>query len=249
MAKKCKCPPPGAPQWVMTYGDMMSLLLVFFIMLVALSEIKEEDKYRAIVESVQRHFGMTGGAGKMPVVDDPDMSLIERLKVISLRQQQHRQHASTDDPGIEGRHTTVTRIRESMMFAVGGRITFEPGSADLSDRARRQLRQEVAELIRGYNNKIELRGHAASDELEPDRPYEDLWSLSYARARAVMEYLISDEIGIRSNRIRLVANADREPLAKKVWTVQGTEPNRRVEILVSQALVEDFTRPELSRSN
>ena len=41
--------PPGVPEWVVTYGDMMSLLLTFFIMLVSLSEVVADQKYRAIL--------------------------------------------------------------------------------------------------------------------------------------------------------------------------------------------------------
>ncbi len=47
----------GIPEWVVTFGDMMSLLLTFFIMLVSLSEIKEEETYQALVNSVQEQFG------------------------------------------------------------------------------------------------------------------------------------------------------------------------------------------------
>ena len=47
----------GIPEWVVTFGDMMSLLLTFFIMLVSLSEIKEEETYQALVDSMQRQFG------------------------------------------------------------------------------------------------------------------------------------------------------------------------------------------------
>ena len=42
MAKKGRPPPPGVPEWVVTYGDLMSLLLCFFILLAAFSEIKQE---------------------------------------------------------------------------------------------------------------------------------------------------------------------------------------------------------------
>ncbi|MCC7407982.1 MAG: flagellar motor protein MotB, partial [Phycisphaeraceae bacterium] len=62
MARKPAAPPAGAPEWVLTYGDMMSLLLCFFIMLVALSEIKEEDKFKAIATEIQKAFGIQGGA-------------------------------------------------------------------------------------------------------------------------------------------------------------------------------------------
>ena len=47
----------GIPEWVVTFGDMMSLLLTFFIMLVSLSEIKQEEKYQAMVDSFRRQFG------------------------------------------------------------------------------------------------------------------------------------------------------------------------------------------------
>ena len=47
----------GVPEWVVTFGDMMSLLLTFFIMLVSMSEIKEEKRYQAMVESLRKRFG------------------------------------------------------------------------------------------------------------------------------------------------------------------------------------------------
>ena len=59
-----------------------------------------------------------------------------------------------------------------------------------------------------------------------------------------MEFLVSPELGVEPQRIRLIANADREPLATRVYTPAAQEPNRRVEILAMEALVEDFTRPE-----
>jgi chemotaxis protein MotB len=245
MAKKCKCPPPGAPDWVMTYGDMMSLLLTFFILLAALSELKKEDEFQAIVEQVKKSFGMQGGGGRVAAPDDPKLTLMKRLESVQFLQQRHRQQSNADDPGIEGRQREVTKVREGMKFVVGGRITFEPGSAELTEYAKRQL-DAVASQMRGLNNKLELRGHAAAMELvdNDQAKFRNLWDLSYARARSVMEYLTSPELGIRAERVRLIANADREPLEKRVYTADEQEPNRRVEVLVSESLVKDFTTPE-----
>jgi len=227
----------------MTYGDMMSLLLCFFIILVALSEIKKEDQYRAIVEEVKKAFGMKGGGGKIDSSDDPKLSLMKRLEELQLRVTPKRQPSNTEDPGMEGREAQVTKVREGMLFTQGGRVTFEPGSADLSERAKRNI-GIIADLIRGYNNKIEVRGHAASMEVNVESAYSDLWTLSYARAKAVMDFLTSEKVGIRPGRIRLIANADAEPLVKRLYTTAGQQPNRRAEILVMEALVEDFVKPE-----
>ena len=248
MSKKCNCPPEGAPQWVMTYGDMMSLLLCFFIILVALSEIKKEDEYRAIVEEVKKAFGMKGGGGKVASPDDPKLSLMKRLEELQLRMTPKKQPSNTDDPGMEGKEPQVTRVREGMLFTQGGRVTFEPGSADLSDRAKRNIKT-VADLVRGYNNKIEIRGHAAAMELHAVSDFPDLWTLSYARAKAVMDFLTTAEVGIRADRIRLIANADAEPMVQRVYTSAQQQPNRRAEILVMEALIKDFTQPQSSVSN
>ncbi len=231
----------------MTYGDMMSLLLTFFILLAALSELKKEDEFKAIVKEVKQSFGMAGGGGRTASPDDPKLTMMERLKAMMIQMNRERQKSNADDPGIDGKETTVTVVREGKKFVIGGRITFEPGSADLSDSVKRQL-VIVAQRMRGLNNKLELRGHASSMEETDGLRYADLWDLSYARAKAVKDFLTSRELGIRADRVRVIANADREPLVQRVYTTQQQEPNRRVEIVVSEALVEDFTRPEQSAS-
>ncbi|MFG0249586.1 MAG: flagellar motor protein MotB [Phycisphaeraceae bacterium JB051] len=244
MAKDdCNCPPEGAPEWLVTYGDMMTLLLCFFVILVSLSEIKKEDQYRAVVEAVQKAFGMKGGGGAMPTQDNPEMSLIPRLDEVQLQRKKEKEHSNADDPGIEGREREVTKVREGQKFAVGGRITFEPGSSDLTPLAKRGLKV-VAKEIKGNNTKIELTGHAARREISVNSPYADLWALSFARAKAVMDFLTSEEVGIRPERIRLVANAENEPVKQKVYGWAQLQPNRRVEIYVIEALVSDFDRAE-----
>jgi chemotaxis protein MotB len=244
MSKKCKCPPPGAPDWVMTYGDMMSLLLTFFILLAALSELKKEDEFQAIVEQVKKSFGMKGGGGKVLSPDDPKLTLQERLEAMMRQMNKEREQSNAQDPGIDGKERTVTVVREGKRFVVGGRITFEPGSADLSEDARREL-SVLADHMRGLRNKLELRGHAAAMEAgDESLKYADLWDLSYARAKAVKDWLVADGQGLEEDRMRLIAVADREPLLKKSYTPESVEPNRRVEVFVSEALVEDFTQPE-----
>ncbi len=47
-------PPPGVPEWVVTYGDMMSLLLTFFIMLVSMAEMKQDGKVRAALNALEQ---------------------------------------------------------------------------------------------------------------------------------------------------------------------------------------------------
>jgi len=48
---------PEAPLWYVTYGDMMTLLLTFFIMIASFSEVREQEKYQAVAKSIHRQFG------------------------------------------------------------------------------------------------------------------------------------------------------------------------------------------------
>ncbi len=245
MAKKCKCPPAGAPEWVMTYGDMMSLLLTFFILLLSLSEIKKEDEWKAVVEEVKKSFGMKGGGGRLPTDNDPALTLVKILETVQNQQRKEKNTSNTDDPGMSGRDQRVTTIRPGEYIPVGGRVTFQPGSADLSDVAKRNIRSFIEQEefdIRGTNYIIELRGHAATAETDligdADR---DLWDLSYGRAKAVMGFLVSDEIGLSPKQVRLIGAADREPLKKQAYTSSQRQINRRVEVFVSENVINDYS--------
>lgn len=244
MVKRQKKQPPGVPQWVMTFGDLMSLLLVFFVLIVSFSEIIEEERYEATVEQIQESFGFKGGGGRLPTDTDPRLTFLDLQENLQRQQHRHPDRAETDHPGMDGHEREVTKVREGMQYTIGGQIMFEPASADLTEEARRQLRRlvERQERIRGTNNLLELHGHAASMELAGDRAhaFDDLWSLSHARARAVFEYL-TQEIGLKPERFRLIANADREPLLPRDYDVTQQAANRRVSIVFSESLIQHHT--------
>ena len=244
MADKCKCPPAGAPEWMTTYGDMMTLLLCFFVLIVSFSEMKKDEVSAAIISEIKEAFGIETGGGSLPTNSDPSLSLIQVLEAAKMRQSKVPNRSNTKDPGQDGREPQVTKVREGMMIAAGGRIVFEPGSDRLTDVSKSELGQ-LAEVFRGWENVVELRGHAASLELPPGGAggFDDLWELSHARAKAAFGYL-TGELGIDPARFRLTANADREPLDARAVDSAEAGVNRRVEVLVSEALKQDFTKPE-----
>jgi chemotaxis protein MotB len=244
MAMKKKCPPAGAPEWVMTYGDMMSLLLTFFILLMSLSEIKKEDEWKAMVEEVKKSFGMKGGGGRLPTDNDPALTLVKILETVQNQQRRENNTANTEDPGMSGRDQRITTVRPGDFIPVGGLVTFDPGSADLSDRAQAQIRGFIDNEefdIRGTNYIVELRGHAASAEVDRVQGGDDLWDLSFDRAKAVMGFLVSEDVGLKREQVRLIGNADREPLRKQAYTPADRQSNRRVEIVVTENVIKDYT--------
>lgn len=238
---KCKCPPAGAPEWVLTYGDLMSLLLCFFILLASLSELKSDSVWKATAQEVQRSFGMHGGGGRIPTSDQSMMNLYIKLEQIYQQQQRHRKSGETADLAVTGKELRVSQSRKDVQRGVGG-VTFEPGSADLTETSRRRLRPIVA-LVNGYTNKILLQCHASASEKGVASSYPDLWALSYARGKVVMDYLIREQ-GVAPERIRIIVNADNEPMRKREYSAALLEPNRRVDIEISDQLVDDFSKPQ-----
>lgn len=230
---------------MVTYGDMVTLLLCFFVLIVSFSEIKKKDEFQSVVEEIQKAFGMRGGGGKLPTKDDPALSLIERLESIRMRQERTPNKSNVKDPGQTGREPRVTTIREGKRYAVGSKILFEPGSSELGERNKALLIDLVSSVkLKDSTNKIEIVGHAAAMELmQDDGASGDLRVLSYQRAATVEDFLTGDEIPeayrLEGERFFLAGAADREPINPRGINSDEARSNRRVEIIVTEHIVED----------
>ncbi len=238
---KCpKCPPEGAPEWVMTYGDLMSLLLTFFIMLVAISEIKKEEKFQIVVQHIQLAFGERGGGGKTDNDDStPALTLPEWLEALMAKMNKHQNKSNTKAEGPDGEDETVTQIRKNFEQVEGGTVVFQRDSAKLNPLAEKQLTQ-VAENLKGKSNKIKIAANTSHEELksaEAIKIYPDMDSLCFARARVVKAFLL--KLGVEPKRMQIVSNSTNEPVRAGVGGIES-QPNRRVEIFASHETVDDF---------
>ena len=240
MARKEKKQEAGTPAWMVTYGDMMTLLLCFFVILVAMSEIKEDRKYEDVVRSIQEAFGFIGGAGRIPADMVSRTSMLDKMKQ-SAKPYEPSHIGESYQQGVQGKTIRISQIREGTEVAFGGPIIFDRFSAELSPEGAEQARR-VADLLRGHNTKIEVRGHATTEPLPLDAPHRDAFDLSYERARSVAEALFG--AGIRPSRIRIAAAGDSERLKEQAYTENRRAANRRVEVIVRESLVADFSGDE-----
>jgi len=124
MARRKKREPAGIPEWMCTFGDMMSLLLCFFIMLFALSQITP-IKWEAFVETLQARMGYAG-MSRIPSTDNRPSAALG-----SVSERARRTAALTGgqpDPGRAGDFEHRQTIREDGDLVRGGLIRFELGS-------------------------------------------------------------------------------------------------------------------------
>jgi chemotaxis protein MotB len=223
----------GIPEWVVTFGDMMSLLLTFFIMLVSLSEIKQKEQYQAMAESFRRRFGHeTAALSMMPGRSKPRNARLAKLAVLGRARRADTLRGGDKVKAPVGDYPRVQAIRQAEQATRGGVVYFEEGHADLSEQHKRIL-QATAQVIGGKPQKVEIRGHTSSRPLASDSPYQDHWDLAYRRCRNVMQFLV--KLGIDPQRLRISVAAHNEPLH------DGTDPqlqkeNPRVEVFMLNEL-------------
>jgi chemotaxis protein MotB len=231
-------PAPGIPEWVVTFGDMMSLLLTFFIMLVSMSEMKKDDRFQAMLESMRQQFGHEASMaaimpGSSPAMNSsmPAMASMGRAKRLDIMRGGNPVKSVTGDASL------VRTIRPGRDTAVGGVVFFGEDEATLTEQAKLDL-SHIAQQVAGKPHKIEVRGHSSR---KPAPAGQTHWTLASERAGVVKDYLV--ELGIDSQRIRLGSAGANEPLDTKT-DIESRQRNARVEVLLWDEPVTRLTAPE-----
>lgn len=228
----------GVPEWVVTFGDMMSLLLTFFIMLVSLSEMKQDQKFQAMVDSLRKRFGHDLSQLSLAPGDfRPRNSAFDGVATMGRAQKLDTHQGGDKVEAPVGDHPRVQIIRPGSRTAVGTVIYFRNEEIALTDDQRAVLR-EAAPLMQGKPQKIEVRGHTSLRPVSPHENYADNWDLAYQRCRSVYQYLV-EELQIDPNRLRISSAGSSEPVEI------GADPiklrrNPRVEVFLLDESVDDF---------
>jgi chemotaxis protein MotB len=222
------------PEWFVTFADMMSLLLAFFIMMASLSHVKQQDEYQAMVDSIRKRFGHDTATDSLaPGKLTPRNASVTRLASMGGAVELDTHRGGSPMKASLGDHARVRIVRPGSWTTVGTVISFRQGSTELDEQQKVRLIAQAA-AMRGTPQKIEIRGHSALSPPHQDSPFEDPWDLAYQRCRVTMDYLVDQ--GIEPRRLRLAVAGANEP----IYT--GTAPdqlrlNPRVEVHVLDEVV------------
>ena len=228
----------GIPEWVVTFGDMMSLLLTFFIMLVSLSEMKEEEKYQALVESMRRQFGHTRAQASLVPGDlRPRNSALSKTAAMGRAKRLDSMRGGDKVQAPVGDHPRVVIVRPGTKTGIGTVIYFDEGTAEMTEEHRDVLTQQ-ADVMQGKSQKIEVRGHTSHKPVTTGSGLRDNWDLAYQRSRNVMQYLIQD-LNIDARRIRMSVAGPHEP-AHIGTDKKKLRQNPRVEVYMLDEVIADW---------
>jgi len=213
----------GAPAWTVTFGDMMSLLLCFFVLLLSFSTM-DVVKFKAMVESLSEALG----AQKQVIGEgSPISSPVEQQPQVTEKEVVQQIQAAIDNQQLKDL-VNVSVDSRGVLIRVTGKVMFESGKADIRPEAL-PLLNDIAKVIGNTSAGVIVEGHTDTIPIHNDR-FPSNWELSSARAGAVVRYCIQ-ECGIDANRFRAVGYAATHPIESNS-TPEGRERNRRVEFVL-----------------
>jgi chemotaxis protein MotB len=216
MSGKCPDCEEGLPEWIMSYADMITILMAFFVVMYSMAGAKDKDKEEAVMKSLHERFGpnMPGlaalGLGPYVRGDSAVATLPATNGGKKNKKEKGKKRGGSDARASQGDHRRVHTLRPGEQIAVGGILYFPEGGSELAKEQRKQL-EVTAEELSGKPQRIEVRGHTSRQPLPHGAPYRDNWDLAYARCRNTMRQLVA--LGIDARRIRLGVAADNEPPA------------------------------------
>ena len=217
-------PPKGSPAYMTTYGDMMTLLLTFFVLMLSFSSIREA-KFRRAMGSLK------GALGVLP----HEQSIIkpERVPIPQLTNLQESEIEESivklEDILSDQQLRETVRLQISdrgMTITIDDPVMFESGDAGLRPKAYPILTR-VASLARGWPNTIRIEGHTDSDPIRTEK-FPSNWELSTARALSVLHFF-QDDAGFDPIDLVAIGRGEFDPIALND-TPENKAKNRRIEI-------------------
>ncbi len=234
MGKK-KCPEceECLPAWLAAFGDLMSLLLCFFVLLLSMSSMDAKKISEAIGSLSGAMSVLEGGTkteiSKQRIQESTPIESQDETSETVNRVQQAAGDANEMMEQSQGPTITVEEAQEGFVIELPAALLFKPGSATIENQDALLFLKRIALIIEELPNDMEVSVQGHTDEGNPGKnsPFKDNWELSTARAISVLHELLLD--GVEPSRVSASGYAEFKPVATNA-TKSGREKNRRVEL-------------------
>jgi len=236
-------------RWLVSYADMITLLMVLFVVLFAMGRT-DQAKLEALRTSLQKAFSvevlagaeptsLKGGSGSSVIPAVVPLSITREVMAVTGETVPDPQMATAlhevrealvqiPIPSDTSGSVEVGASREGIVISLAGNLLFDSGKSDLKPRGMTLL-DTLAERLRTMPNEIRVEGH--TDNIPIATPlYPSNWELASARATTVGRYL-AEHSNIAPNRLIAAGYGEFRPIAPND-TREGRARNRRVDLVV-----------------
>ncbi|NLN22386.1 MAG: OmpA family protein [Syntrophomonadaceae bacterium] len=212
-------------RWLLTYADMITLLMVFFIMMYTISTVNA-DKFRALAENLGMVLTGSPPAG---IIEEGTNSTVPELtgeaKHLADLQQALNEFIAREELGEQ---ITVNLEERGLVVRFQTTVLFARGSADLTPEARRII-DRVGDRLNDLPNYIRVEGHTCDLPINTPQ-YPSNWELSTARATNVLQELISS-CNISPERLSAIGYGEYRPRVPNI-NESSRQMNRRIDIVI-----------------
>ena len=235
MAKKKKHEeePENLERWLLTYADLITLLLGLFVILYSMSQI-DKTKYQDFASALTRAFGskyvLAGNKGvafspsiKTGRSQSPQFSAkrdARKKKIVKQLNVQFREQ-------IQAGKMEIRETRDGVSINIPEKLLFDTGKADIRPDSRAIL-DSIAVFLDSIQNPLRVEGHTDNVPIHNDL-FASNWHLSVARSMNVGYYFLNSKLPPR--RLSLAGYSEYRPIASND-TEEGRTRNRRVEIVL-----------------
>ncbi len=251
----------NAERWLLTYADMITLLMLFFIVLYSMSSV-DTERFRAVSQALEsvfaggnwgvldagmlfRQAGTADFQGKFAIGSQHPYKNTSRPISRILKQA-----SEVFKPEIKAKLLRTTLDERGLVITLASDAYFDRGSAAVNDDMKEVLKK-VAGIINSVPNFVRIEGHTDNSPVSPEMAregYETNWDLSSARSVHVLRYLTEEE-RVDPKKLSAVAFGQYRPIDDNS-SPEGRSFNRRVDIVIlkDRMLKEDEKeKPGVSR--
>ena len=225
-ARKKKQEEGGTADWALSYGDMMTLLCTFFILIVSFSTT-ELIKFRKAMGSMRGSMGVLleqDGASIIPKNNSSMVKSSSQNQAVQLMKEFEMKVFQLEmENGVE-----IEMKKEGFNIRLNDDLVFSPGTADLNPSMYPVL-DDLGLLIHFYSKNVRVEGHTDNLPMYTSR-FGSNWELSSARAISVVRYFVN-RLGIDPTRFAASGCGQYRPLLPNT-TPENRRKNRRVEIFI-----------------
>lgn len=232
----------GSPAWVTTFADLVTLLMVFFILLFAMSTI-EDEKWKLIKESLKDALGteVIPEAGIREGLDVIKSTLIEE-KTIAVDEVGAMVAKEVEEIASEvwefvyknklSGQVSVSSDERGAIITVSDTVLFPPGKSRMTYMGKEVIKQ-VFDLLKQFDYQVKIEGHTDNIAIKT-KQFPSNWELSASRAADVARMLV--EAGFPPHRLSIEGFAEFRPKVPND-SAKNRGINRRIEIVYQRGSI------------
>lgn len=233
--KKVEVVSTGAPAWMTTYGDMITLVLTFFVLLFSFSTI-DIQKFQLLISAFQDSWGIME---RGPSITEPPSNLIDvgspnndlgmrQEEEIVLKELHEKINEFIKDEDLID-VVVISIDNKGIMIRFSETVLFDRGSATLKPKAI-EILDKLGNILQEIENNIIVEGHTCDLPIRSEL-FPSNWELSAIRAVNVVRYF-SESKGMEARRFSAVGYGEYRPIVVNDLEVNRSS-NRRVDIIIT----------------